>query len=192
MDPSVDLTAFYSLIWNVETAVGYGLDLWGRIVGVSRYAYIPNLLSDFGFFEASSWSPFNGLPFWNGAPGGTYQQAMKDDTFRLLIMMKALSNISGCSAQDLNQILQTLFTPLGVIAYVNDLGNMACTIVCNQMLNAVELSVLTSSGAMQRPAGVSMNLVNGSGNLQEFGFAGSGLEPFGQGYFYTTNTTVSI
>jgi hypothetical protein len=36
LDPTQSLDQFYELIWNVDTAVGYGLDVWGRIVGVGR------------------------------------------------------------------------------------------------------------------------------------------------------------
>jgi hypothetical protein len=34
--PDADITLFYDTIFNVETAQGYGLDVWGNIVGVSR------------------------------------------------------------------------------------------------------------------------------------------------------------
>ena len=37
IDPTANITAFYENIWNVNTANGYGLDVWGQIVGVSRY-----------------------------------------------------------------------------------------------------------------------------------------------------------
>ncbi|CAE6869144.1 hypothetical protein R75461_08473 [Paraburkholderia nemoris] len=34
--PHAGLDAFYDTIWNVATALGYGLDVWGRIVNVKR------------------------------------------------------------------------------------------------------------------------------------------------------------
>ena len=40
VDPTADLTNFQNYIWNVNSAVGGGLDIWGAIVGVSRN--IPN------------------------------------------------------------------------------------------------------------------------------------------------------
>ncbi len=36
IDPRADLDAFYRAYWNVDTATGPGLDIWGRIVGVRR------------------------------------------------------------------------------------------------------------------------------------------------------------
>ncbi len=41
IDPTADLNAFYDLVWNVATAQGWGLDVWGRIVGVTRNLNIP-------------------------------------------------------------------------------------------------------------------------------------------------------
>ena len=34
--PDDKLNSFYANVWDVLTAVGYGLDCWGRIVGVGR------------------------------------------------------------------------------------------------------------------------------------------------------------
>lgn len=36
ISPDANFEAFYGLIWNVDTAQSYGLDVWGRIVGVTR------------------------------------------------------------------------------------------------------------------------------------------------------------
>jgi hypothetical protein len=43
--------AFYDNIMNIETAQGYGLDTWGRIVGVNRVLQVQTLYW-FGFAEA--------------------------------------------------------------------------------------------------------------------------------------------
>lgn len=51
VDPSQDIANFYTNIWNVATAVGNGLDIWGQIVGVSRYLQIPST-PYLGFEEA--------------------------------------------------------------------------------------------------------------------------------------------
>jgi len=41
IDPRADFDTFYSYVWNVETAVGFGLDIWGEIVNVSRNINVP-------------------------------------------------------------------------------------------------------------------------------------------------------
>ncbi|EGI1420308.1 DUF2612 domain-containing protein, partial [Salmonella enterica] len=36
LSPDSFINDFYDLIWNIDTAEKYGLDVWGKIVGVSR------------------------------------------------------------------------------------------------------------------------------------------------------------
>lgn len=36
IDPRADIDNFYNYVWNVETAQKFGLDIWGRIVGINR------------------------------------------------------------------------------------------------------------------------------------------------------------
>src|SRR3954469_9740448 len=66
LNPASLLEEFYDLIWNVDTAQGVGLDIWGRIVGVQRILQI-SADNYFGFEEASlSGQPFNTAPFYTG------------------------------------------------------------------------------------------------------------------------------
>ena len=51
IDPTANIAAFYENIWNVNTANGYGLDVWGQIVGVSRYLQV-SASNYLGFDEA--------------------------------------------------------------------------------------------------------------------------------------------
>ena len=51
IDPTQNLSNFYDLVVNVLTAQGYGLDVWGRIVGVNRVIEVANA-GWFGFSEA--------------------------------------------------------------------------------------------------------------------------------------------
>lgn len=60
IDPSADFTQFYNMIWNVDTAQGIGLDIWGRIVGVQRNLTVPASRNYFGF-NVSTTQPY--LPF---------------------------------------------------------------------------------------------------------------------------------
>ena len=41
LDPRADFDNFFDYVWNVESAQGFGLDIWGRIVGISRELLIP-------------------------------------------------------------------------------------------------------------------------------------------------------
>lgn len=119
IDPRTDLEAFYNLIWNVDTAEGYGLDVWGRIVGVERVLQV--MTSKFlGFREAGDVSadPFGQSP-WFADRFFTEPYTMTDEQFRLLIFAKAAANITDSSIPAINQILMNLFPGRGN-AYVTD------------------------------------------------------------------------
>src|SRR6478609_7735667 len=98
IDPAQDLDALYNLVSNVDTAVGYGLDVWGRIVDIGRIVEVPSGEITFGFEEAgtASAAPFNQGTFYAGQ-GLTSNYALSDNAYRVLILAKALANISDGS-----------------------------------------------------------------------------------------------
>lgn len=50
VDLSKFTTEFYDYVWNIDTAQGFGLDIWGRILGQSRYLQIAQTPdNNFGF-----------------------------------------------------------------------------------------------------------------------------------------------
>lgn len=113
LDPATNFEDFYNLIWNIDTAVGYGLDVWGRIVGVNRILKIADT-KYFGFDEATVLSSegFNVAPFYNGQPL-TSNYRLDDASYRRLIFAKAALNITNCSIPAINQILLNLFPDRG-------------------------------------------------------------------------------
>lgn len=162
VDPNANLDLFYNLMWNVATAIGYGLDVWGRIVGVGRVLQVASGVY-LGFAEsgdATSEVPFNtGGPFYSGGmTTGNY--ALSDDAFRLLIYAKALANISNGSIPAINQILLNLFPGRGN-CYVTDGGNMSMTYTFHfsPALSAVEFAIVSQSGVLPKPVGVSATVV---------------------------------
>lgn len=169
IDPTADLANFYANIWNVNTAVGSGLDIWGAIVNVSRYLQIPGSPAYLGFDEAylSAYAstgpqPFGQAPFYNSA-SNTTTYYLSDDVYRRLIMVKAAINISNLSVPNINSFLQYFFatsisgSPYGV-AYVIDGLNMSLTYHFNFIPNAWQLAIVQSSGVFPRPAGVTLNV----------------------------------
>ena len=114
VDPYALLNAFFDNIWNVDTAQGYGLDVWGRIVGVSRVLQVPSG-KFFGFAEAADNTyevPFNQGPFYNGWQS-TSNYMLTDTAFLTLILAKAMFNISNGSIASTNAILMELFGASG-------------------------------------------------------------------------------
>ena len=152
LDASVSLDDFYAKTWNIETAEGYGLDVWGRIVGVSRYLQIAGT-KYFGFEEGGSisYDPFNQAPFYSGQPLTSVYRLL-DGPFRQLIMAKAAANIWDGSIRQLNQILTTLFPSR--VAYVVDNQDMTMVYKFGWLLNPIEASIIITSGVLPRPSGV--------------------------------------
>jgi len=157
VDPGADLDAFYDYVWNVETAQGFGLDIWGRIVNIPRQITIQPLPDYLGFEEALPGSfPFNQEPFYDGPhSGGVYN--LTDDAYRVLIMTKALANISSFTAPSMNALLSFLFAGRGD-CHVEELGGMAIKYVFNFALQPWEASVIQQPDLMPRPAGVSVTI----------------------------------
>ena len=183
LDPRADFDQFYDYVWNVETAQGFGLDIWGRIVNIARELLIPDTVNYLGFNEALPGSfPFNEGTFYSGVPAASQTYRLADDAYRQLILVKALANISATTAPALNQLLQNMFAGRGR-CYVNDLGGMQLRYTFEFDLTPYEFAIMTQSGAMPRPAGVGAILFQSALPLFGFSEAGASAAPFGQGVF---------
>ena len=164
VDQSQNFANFYSFVWNVDTAQGFGLDIWGRIVGVSRLLQIPNSDAFVGFQDGShsgpgvGWDvqPFDASGTFYGGGTATQSYLLDDPSYRVLILAKALSNISSTSVPAFNQLLQNLFG--AGQAYVTDPGTMSFVITLNFVPSAIQLAILQNSGVIPRPAGVSFTV----------------------------------
>lgn len=161
VDQTQNLDSFYDLIWNVLTAQGYGLDVWGRIVGVSRTFQSPSTARNLGFEEATTANadPWNVSPWYNG-PTLQNTFTLADTAFRLLILAKAAFNITDGSIPSINQLLLSLFPNRGN-CYVTDDGNMTMTYKFNFVLSLQEVGMLIQSGVLPKPTGVSATIVHG-------------------------------
>lgn len=157
VDQTENFDDFFDLMWNIDTAQGYGLDVWGRILGVGRVLTVSNV-SYFGFDEAGvEAQPFNQAPFYSGQPI-TSNFILTDSAYRLLLLAKAASNICDGSIPAMNQILLMLFPGRGN-CYVTDGLNMTMTYTFKFQLSPVEISIVTQSGVLPTPAGVSASIV---------------------------------
>jgi len=124
MDQRWSLDLFYRDVWDVSQAQGYGLDVWGRIVGVGRSFTYKSV---------------------------TYTLA--DSDFRTLVLVKAMANICDSSAPSYNRLLTALLEGLGR-AYVVDTGGMTMAVVLEFLLTPTEEATLVGSGVFPHPGGV--------------------------------------
>lgn len=188
---SMDMTElteeFLTAIWDISTAKGYGLDVWGKIVGVSRQLNVRQSATYFGFDEAfisasdDSPKPFDEAPFFDGVQL-TSTVRLADDGYRKLILAKAMANITDCSIPSLNKALNYLFNGEGA-AFVTVTGVMSLNYVFSFNLTDVEWSILLNSNAVAKPAGVSVSIMSLDFD-KTFGFAEAELQPFENGTFF--------
>lgn len=183
VDQTANFDNFYDYIWNIDTAVGHGLNVWGRILNVSRTLAIP-VGSYFGFAEAvgDGIDTFDVARFYSGADT-TQNFNLADDAYRTLLFAKALFNICDGSIPAINQILTNLFPnrgncyvaegypfqgfffgfqeaidtqPFGQAPFYSNLAQPAMTLtyVFDFKLTGLELAIVSTSGAIPKPTGV--------------------------------------
>lgn len=164
IDPTVNIDAFYNDVWNIETASGNGLDIWGRIVGVGRVLTI-GTGSYFGFQGpvGASGTGFNQGIFYSGN-NATSNFSLLDGPYRVLILTKAFANICQATIPVINQLLINLFGPgapfqLAGNSYCTDGENMTMTLKFPAALSPVQSAIINNSGVLPIPCGVSYTVV---------------------------------
>jgi hypothetical protein len=177
IDPRPDFDNFYNLVWNIDTAQGFGLDIWGRIIGIDRLLEIKDPGGTFGF-DGSGRDPWDQGTFGDHASNTSY--LLSDNAYRSLLLLKASINISACDIPTLKKMLLSLFG--NRVCYVLDLGGMRIRYVFEFNLTPYEQALFSKEGLVPRPAGVGYEIYE-LDTANTFGFDGSGLQPFGQGTF---------
>jgi hypothetical protein len=201
-DQWLDLTQFtadfLANVWNISTAQGFGLDIWGRILGQSRYLLVSQTAdNDFGFYVsadpsgAQPWKPWTQAPFYNGASSGDVYVALQDTYYRKLLLIKAAANIAQCNVPAINALMRSMF---------GDRGRCYCGYSLDQPMHIgyhyeflptnVERSII-ESGIFPVPAGMTPQYIYADAATNFFGFveANSGanpqfVAPWGQAPFY--------
>ncbi len=175
---------FINRVWDLTTCESFGLDMWGKIVGVGRYITSPIDNASFGFGEADDESPdyptpFNDSPFYAGVQETTNVR-LGDDAYRTLIFCKAFSNISIATIPDVNKFLKILFNNRGR-AYCINYRDMTMGITFEFELAPYEKAILTNHDVAPIPSGVLLNIHQVISPY--FGFSDEAY-PFNDGTFY--------
>ena len=167
IDPRTDKQRFYDTVWNVSTAQGFGLDIWGAIVGIEREVMISAQDEYIGF--AQGFTSFdNGV--WSTGEGLERRYRLDDDAYRRVIMLKAMSNIIYATAPHINRLLREMFGKRGRAYFVKN-GTMA------------ERSIIRQSDLLPRPSGVLLDFYEPEAD-KTFGYIEANLAPFGEGAFF--------
>lgn len=160
-DQSANWNNFYQYVWNIANAQGFGLDFWGKVLGVTRYLEIPvtaEYLGLQGSAGTASGFPFDVGVFFDGATD-TQTYSLPDPDYLTLLYAKAFANICRCCIPVLNQLLMTLFVGFGD-AYVIDNGNMQMTFYLGWAPTAIQLAILEQSGVVPHPTGVAVSVTH--------------------------------
>lgn len=183
LDQTENFELFYDKIWNLDTAEGYGLDIWGRIVGVNRVVKVPATgffgfaeqlpgVLPWGFSQFLSYTPVLGFAEQGNAQG------FADGSFALGARYAAVDPNAGGGAFYNGQALTS---------------NYALSDLQYRRLIYAKAAANITNGSIPAINGILLSLFPGRGNcyVQEgmaatyFGFAESGnTAPFGQAIFY--------
>ena len=181
ISPQKDIDLMYDKMINVQTAEGYGLDVWGRIVNIDReFVAVDDQFDYLGFdntpYNMDRIETFNNAPFYKVVNG---KVQLQDDAYRTYILIKALINISNVSLNSLNYIFSQMFENADIkVLHVNTM-----------ILRLLVMGAITEAqiGAIRNvewlPAGVGLQFYHII--TPTFGFRGSGLETFNNGTFAT-------
>ena len=169
IDPQADINLFIEKVMNIDTAEGIGLDILGRIIGMSRTVQY-----------------------------GGETITLTDALYRRLLMYKAFANISDSTMATMNKMLNLLFGENIMFAknlivesqngdeYYNSFPMHVRFTTLRELTE--EEKILFSLGAtMNLSAGVGWSLVVNQSRV--FGFKNSNLMPFNCGVFTSYNTT---
>ena len=185
IDPRNDINSFYDMVWNIDTAQGFGLDAWGRIVDIGRSIKIPKIEDSFGFKVSGNrqiYFPFNQRPFRGNENKFTYYN-LSDDAYKTLIMIKAMVNIIYATAPSINSLLGKLFKGRGR-CYFLTLGDMHARYVFEFYLRDYERSLIFENNFLPHPSGVDLDFREII-PTQAFGFnEAKSYQPFNQGTFH--------
>lgn len=177
-----DLQTFYKNVFDIDTAKGVGLDIWGRIVGISRSAQMVTSIGvPYLGFEAKGVEAvkgFNQAQFYKGKR--KTKLALSDDAYRLYIKVKAAANITNGSLAELNALLAQLLPKCKVS--LTRIAPMHLKLTCSGPLKDYQKNMLLLGDLPPIPSGVKLDIViNGA---QYLGFNADNNTGFNDGPFY--------
>ena len=160
IDPSADIENFYNLVWNVDTATDFGLEIWGRIVDISREVNVSSTVDkQFGFEEALPGSyPFGEGTFKSATSTYSGTISLPTESFRKLILAKALTNISASTIPAINKVLVNMFGDNGRV-YVTQIDTMSIGYYFDYTPDEYTTAMITQTSAFLRPAGCLVTIV---------------------------------
>lgn len=180
--PDSDIKLFYDNVFNIMTAQGYGLDVWGKIIGTGRFFNVKDADSENIFlgFNGSGEDVFNSSPFYNDKTG-TGSLALTDNAYRELLLLKQAANLSRTDAATITSLLAQFYDKRGDFSVI-ELGVMKIRYVFEFYLTPFEEVFIRTRDLLPKPAGAAYQILQVK-TSETFGFSGSGMQPFNEGVF---------
>lgn len=185
LNPEADIKLIYDNMINPDTAIGVGLDVWGRIVAIGReYIAVSDTEPYLGFKPLTGTlndrlDTFNQAPFYSEVNGLVH---LSDPAYRTYIFIKAMINIGDSSLASLNRMCKVMFPNADI--QILHVGTMVLRVLIQTQLSSANKTALLSLPWL--PAGVGLEMYQVI--TPTFGFNGSLLQPFNQGTFATYET----
>jgi hypothetical protein len=157
--------------FDISTAIGAQLDIIGKYIGVSRVILGPSEAPYFGFIDSTvatgdpSQNPngfmdsetpdsFDYAEFFSYLNELVSEETLSDGNFRLLIVLRMISNYGNGS---LAGILNSLYSVMGTLIYPVDNKNLTMTYWISPSIGLPNSTLIDN---LPRPMGIRVSLVN--------------------------------
>lgn len=192
IDQTQNFDSFYSNVWNIDSAQGYGLDVWGRIIGIPRNVLVPEPLDFFSFDDPTRGFDTAGAVIYVSGPlTQTVTVSLADNDFRHLLYARAAANICDGSVPYIMLAMNRFFGNYNTPLFINETnsGHMSYQ-VCQvgAKISLTNLAVLANASLPTKPAGVlaEYQVVSEQGPMFGFDFENSQVAGFDHGQLGVT------
>lgn len=161
---------WFKIIFNLKTASGIGLDVWGEILNQSRsFTYEDNGVVNTVVLQGGQ-----------TIDGITYTDEQIENLYRTILFLRTISNISGATIPSMNELFQYYFKDREGRVYILEYATMEIRYVFEFYVSKFEKTIF-SSDIMPKPTGV-LSSFSYIKNGDFFGFYVNGLTPENQPY----------
>ena len=142
------ISDWYNIVYNIKTAKGFGLDIWGKILNQGRsFVYVdPDSGTETEYYLQGELT----------VDGATFSANEVEEIYRKVLFMKTISLITNATDKSLNELIQYYFN--GRRCYVIQYDTMKLRYVFEVPVSNLEKSIFTS-GLLPKPTGVGATFV---------------------------------
>ena len=145
LDNTKTIDDWFRVVFDLRTATGFGLDIWGKILNQSRR---------FQFLDENDNLVDVYLEGAQTVDGVAYTAEQMEELYRDVLFFKAFSYITNCTIKSMNDLMRFYFEDKVVFVY--EIGTMAIEVVFRFFVNKLEKAIFASE-LFPKPTGVGMN-----------------------------------